>query len=81
MSDDAVVSLDEYREKNGIQLLLSQPWPKSRNKDFRVAQRAHAEEQTRRVICAHCEKRSRLLTGPMARAWWNHHVTVCRRTP
>lgn len=78
----SVTSLDEYRAANGIELLMGQVWPANRLKgDFRKERAEAADLELRRVICAHCEKRSRLLDGPTGRAWWESHKTICKGSP
>lgn len=71
-----VVDLDEYRGErpSDIKLLLSQTWPANRAKgDFRDAIREQADLEPRRVICAFCGAKARLLDGPTGRAWFASH--------
>lgn len=74
MTEHAVVSLDEYRQANGIALLLSQAWPRSRDIDFRVVVREQADLELRTVICGFCGDRSPELDGPTGRAWFASHT-------
>lgn len=69
MSDRAVRVVD------GIAALRLQEWPKWRGRTdtYRALARAEADQVPRVVICAFCEKRSRPLAGPAARAWWANH--------
>ena len=73
MTVRAVTSLEEYRDSHGIELLLSQPWPKSRANDFRVAVREQADLELRVTICGFCGAESRPLDGPTGRAWFASH--------
>lgn len=73
MTTDAVVSLDEYRQAHGIDLILSRSWPRSRDRDFRAAAREQADLELRVTICGFCGAESRLLDGPTGRAWFASH--------
>lgn len=76
MSTQAVISLDEYRQANGIQLLMGQAWPKNRAKgDFRKERTAVAEAGLRITSCAFCGAESPPLDGPAGRAWFANHTS------
>jgi len=74
VSSQGVVSLDEYREQNGIKHLLGQAWPASR-REFLAARREQADLGLRVTVCAFCGASSPELDGPMGRAWFHAHTT------
>lgn len=62
-----------------LDLIHAQTWPAHRERaDFRNLERERADMELRRVICARCGKRSRLMDGPCGRARFAAHYCTGR---
>lgn len=63
---------------SSIGSLASSAWPVNRERgDYRTLLRELADLEPRRIECARCGARSRLVDGPEGRAWFARHREFC----